>query len=165
MPGSTSPARCPALSGTQATPRPVRWALAGAGLGCVGFGAVGVFVPGLPTTIFLILATWCFTRSCPWLERKLVRSRLFKPFHWALDTGAPMPRRARIISTVMMWAAIAASCALIAARAEGPLAGPLVIDGLLIAAGVAGTWCIWRVAGRPRAAAPAVEPEPAAAAA
>src|SRR5690606_29262316 len=92
---------CPVLAGGPATGRPVRWLLAGAGVGCVSLGALGVVVPGLPTTIFLILATWCFARSCPWLERKLVRNRLFRPFLWALDTGAPMPRRARIISTVI----------------------------------------------------------------
>lgn len=141
---------CPALAGGPATARPVRWMLAGAGVGCVGLGAAGVFVPGLPTTIFLILATWCFARSCPWLERKLVRNRLFKPFLWALDTGAPMPRRARIISTVIMWAAIAASCAIILARASGPIAGPLILTGLIVAAGGVGTWCIWRIAGRQR---------------
>jgi uncharacterized protein len=151
-PAMTCPAdttrSCPALAGGEATPRPVRWALAGAGIGCVGLGAVGVIVPGLPTTVFLIVATWCFARSCPWLERKLVRNRLFKPFLWALDSGAPMPRRAQVISTVVMWVAISASCGVILARAEGPLAGPLVVVGLICAAGAAGTWCIWRVAGR-----------------
>ena len=32
-----------------------RWWLAGLGVACVGVGGVGVFVPGLPTTIFLII--------------------------------------------------------------------------------------------------------------
>jgi uncharacterized membrane protein YbaN (DUF454 family) len=151
---SDIPGTCPChpLVGGDATPRPIRWALAGAGVGCVALGAVGVVVPGLPTTVFLIVATWCFARSCPWLERGLVRNRFFKPFHWALDSGTPMPRRARIVSTILMWAAIGASCGLILARASGPLAGPAILGALIVAAGAAGTWCIWRIAGRPRGA-------------
>lgn len=132
------------------TSRPVRWTLAGAGVGCVALGAIGVAVPGLPTTVFLILASWCFARSCPWLERKLIRNRLFKPFLWALDSQTPMPRRARVICTIMMWAAIALSCAMILSRASGPIAGPAVLAALIVAAGAAGTWCIWRIAGRAR---------------
>jgi len=41
-----------------------RWLLAGAGVVAVGLGGLGVFVPGLPTTIFLIIASYCFARSC-----------------------------------------------------------------------------------------------------
>jgi hypothetical protein len=54
--------------------------LAAAGLLCVGLGALGAVLPGLPTTIFLILASYCFTRSCPWLEERLLRTRLFAPY-------------------------------------------------------------------------------------
>ena len=57
--------------GTDPRPRrraPVRWLWAGVGLACVALGGVGVVVPGLPTTIFLIAAAACFTRSSPRLE-------------------------------------------------------------------------------------------------
>ena len=40
--------------------RPV---LIGAGVFFVVLGAIGTVVPGLPTTIFLIIAAWCFARS------------------------------------------------------------------------------------------------------
>lgn len=45
----------------------------------VGTGLVGVVVPGLPTTIFLILALWCFKRGNERLERWLLEHKRFGP--------------------------------------------------------------------------------------
>jgi uncharacterized protein len=118
-----------------------RWLLAAIGVFFVGLAALGVVVPGLPTTIFLILATWCFTRSCPWLERKLVQAPLFRPFQPYLQPDAVMPRRARILALAMMWAAITLSLwTLSRTEALSTLAA-----GLILAAGVAGTVAILRM--------------------
>lgn len=46
---------------------------------CVGLGFVGAVVPLMPTTIFLILATGCFARSSPRLERWLLDHPRFGP--------------------------------------------------------------------------------------
>jgi len=121
-------------------PKARRIALAGCGVACVGVGGVGVFVPGLPTTIFLIIASWCFARSCPWLEDRLIRNRFFRPFLRYLEPGAAMPRRARVTSIIIMWTAIAISSTLIV---TGDL-GLVWIVPLLLAAGLAGTSCICR---------------------
>lgn len=123
---------------------PRRWALAGAGVACVGLGAVGVVVPGLPTTIFLIMATWCFARSCPWLERRLIRNRFFGPYLRYLEPGAVMPRRAVVATLAVMWACIGVSL-LLMVRGEAPAVawvGTLVL-------GAIGSASIIR-AGRPR---------------
>jgi uncharacterized membrane protein YbaN (DUF454 family) len=92
------PAAAPTTDVRRWTRDPRRLAFAGAGLVCVGLGWIGVFVPGLPTTIFLIVASYCFARSCPWLEERLLRVPVFAPYMRAIDAGgglsAPAARRA-----------------------------------------------------------------------
>ncbi len=48
------------------------------GIVCVVLGAIGVVVPGLPTTPFVLLASWLFYRSSNRLREKLLASRLGK---------------------------------------------------------------------------------------
>ena len=47
------------------TSTPRRPLLLAAGWLCFGLGAVGIVLPGLPTTIFWILAAWLWMRSDP----------------------------------------------------------------------------------------------------
>ena len=121
---------------------PRRLALAGLGVVCVGLGFLGVFVPGLPTTVFLIAATYLFTRSCPWLEERLVRARVFRPFLPYVRGDRPMPTRARVVAIAMMWTAVTISVATlaIASRAFLPVCVAIVV------AAVVGTVVIVRVA-------------------
>ena len=73
------------------------------GLIFLGLGILGYFVPGLPGTIWLILAASLFIRSSDRLYNFVVQNRLFgnriKRF---LETGA-IPARAKILSVSSIW--------------------------------------------------------------
>lgn len=136
---STNPNRLETPQATICRARSARYLLAALGVGCVGMAGVGVVVPGLPTTVFLIISAWCFARSCPWLTDKLIHNRVFGPFVKHLAPGAVMPLRAKVIAMAMMWTAIAGSCWLIVSR-DAPAFVPVTV----VLAGLVGTWCIAR---------------------
>jgi uncharacterized protein len=71
--------------GTQPESRPpsfplLRWLLIVVGLGSVGIGTVGIFVPLLPTTPFYLLAAACFFRSSDRLYRWLIGNKWCGPY-------------------------------------------------------------------------------------
>ena len=47
---------------------------------CVGLGILGIFLPLMPTTVFLLLAAACYARSSERFHRKLVESRWLGPY-------------------------------------------------------------------------------------
>lgn len=120
---------------------PQRWALAGVGIACVVAAVVGIAVPGMPTTVFLIVASWCFVRSCPWLETKLRESRVLGPYMKYVGPGAVMPRRARVGATVFLWSGVTLSVVLLVWRGGG--AGGYWLEGVIVALALVGTAAIW----------------------
>jgi uncharacterized protein len=124
---------------------PRRWAFAGLGVASVGMGWLGVFVPGLPTTIFLIIASYCFTRSCPWLEDRLLRIPLFAPYMKVLDDGRGMSAGAATRALVSMWSCVGLSLSVL--YVAGRLAPWLA--ALVVLAAVAGTGMILLFARKP----------------
>jgi uncharacterized membrane protein YbaN (DUF454 family) len=113
---------------------------AGAGVVLVGVGAVGVVVPGLPTTIWLIAASYLFARSHPKLEERLIRNRFFGPYLRYLDRPATMPRRAKITTCALMWTSVGISLAVLAS--SGKLSTSLA--AVIFGAAAVGTWFVCR---------------------
>lgn len=89
--------------------RAKRLILVGVGLLLVCIGAIGVILPGLPTTIFLLGGSWCFARSNPWLEERLKKSKFFGPYMRILDGEEPMTPRQRLGTIAMIWIAVSIS--------------------------------------------------------
>lgn len=72
------------------------------GLICVGIGAVGIILPGLPSTIFFIAAAASFSRSSPRLERWLLNLPTVGPLVRDYRAGMGMPRRAKVVAITML---------------------------------------------------------------
>lgn len=79
-----------------------RWALKGAGLACVGLGAIGIVLPVLPTTPFMIVALWCFSRSSDRLHDWLFDHRLFGPALHRWETYRIIPPLAKLTALSAM---------------------------------------------------------------
>ena len=79
-------------------------------LGCIAvvLGTIGIFVPGLPTTPLVLLASWCFYRSSPRLQVWLLQSFLGKYIREYRDKGG-LTLRKRISIILLMAAMVAIS--------------------------------------------------------
>ncbi|WP_186417866.1 YbaN family protein [Bosea sp. CS1GBMeth4] len=96
---------------------------------CVLLGIIGVILPVMPGTIFLIAAAWCFSRSSPRFESWLVNHPRLGPevLRWR-RTGA-IARRTKYIACGSM----ALSFVIVAATDAPPIALWLSGAGLLAA--------------------------------
>ncbi len=105
-----------------------------AGLSFVAIGGVGVIVPGLPTTIFFILAAGCFSRSNERLERWVLELPGIGTMVQDYRDGLGMPRRAKIA---------AISCIVIAVGiSAGLLISNLAVRLVVLAVGLVGVWYV-----------------------
>mgnify|MGYP001003010820 FL=1 len=68
------------------------------GLIFVGLGFLGVFLPGIPTTPFVLLGAWFFSRSSKYLENWLVNHKTFGSFiiDWRKYKG--IKRKSKIVA-------------------------------------------------------------------
>lgn len=86
--------------------RLVRWSLMVSGSICLMLGLVGIFVPVLPTTPFLLLAAACYARSSQRFYCWLVGNRLFGAYIRSYREGRGLPLRVRLFTIVMLWLTI-----------------------------------------------------------
>jgi hypothetical protein len=79
----------------------------------VGLGVLGIFLPVLPTTPFLLLAAACFMRSSQRFYLWLTHHRHLGP--WVRDylNGQGIPRRAKAYAIGLMWLSILLSAYLV----------------------------------------------------
>jgi len=100
----------------------------------VGLGFIGIVIPGMPTTVFMILAAACFAKSSPKFEQ------------WILDLpgigrlvqdhrdGLGMPQKSKAIAITMM--VVAVTLSIIFAITSTPI--QILVGGV----GIIGVWYV-----------------------
>lgn len=66
-------------------------------------GAIGIFVPLLPTTPFWLLTCWFYIRSSETLYARVMRNRYFGSYIRDFVEDKAIPMRSKIISLGVMW--------------------------------------------------------------
>ena len=100
----------------------------------VALGFIGVLVPGMPTTVFMILAAACFAKSSPKFERWILDLPVIGKFVQDHRDGLGMPRKSKFIAIGMMVLAVVLSVFLAISN--------LMIQILVGALGAFGVWYV-----------------------
>lgn len=103
------------------------------GLISLTLGIIGVFVPGLPTTPFILLSSWLFIRSSEKLYNWLVASPMGKYINSYHRNGG-MSRNAKIGAIITMWLMIVISYTFFIPT--------MTLKLIVILGGIAGTICV-----------------------
>ena len=96
----------------------------------MAIGAIGVIVPGLPSTIFFILAAAAFSRSSERMERWILNLPAVGKLVADYRSGLGMPWRAKVIAGTMIVVAVGVS--------TGLAIGSWTWRGIVIGLGVVG---------------------------
>ena len=83
-----------------------KWALLTAGFIALGMGILGVFLPLLPTTPFLLLSAACFFKSSPRMYRFLLYNPWFGRYIRNYREGRGIPLRVKAVSLTLLWGTI-----------------------------------------------------------
>jgi uncharacterized membrane protein YbaN (DUF454 family) len=73
-----------------------------AGLAAFGVGTIGIFLPLLPTVVFYIMAAFCFGKSNPAWEARLLRDRRFGPHIIAWRERGAIARMGKIAAVLAL---------------------------------------------------------------
>jgi uncharacterized membrane protein YbaN (DUF454 family) len=122
--------------------RLVRWLFLGAGWVFVAVGVLGIFLPVLPATPFMILAAACFARGSARFYNWLLNNRTFGPTVLEWRRHRSIPYRTKLIAIALMSATLATSIAFFVEPV--PLRWALGALGVLLA-----VW-IYRIPSRDR---------------
>ena len=80
-----------------------RWILIALGSLAVCLGIIGIFLPVMPTTVFFILAAFCYMRSSERLFVWLTRHKHFGPPVNAYLAHRAIPLKVKIFAVMMVW--------------------------------------------------------------
>ncbi len=120
---------------------------------CVGLGVLGIVLPLLPTTPFLLLASVCFARSSKRFHLWLLTNRWCGAYIRNYREGRGISRRHKAVTLAVLWLTIGASAAFAVSR--------WWLRGVLLGIAAAVTVHVGRLKTFPSAQPPAPQPDPA----
>ena len=109
----------------------IRFLLISLGTIFLALGVIGVFVPGLPTTPFVLLAAALYARSSERLYARLLNHRIFGGIIRDFRNNRSISSRAKLVSIATMWSMIVLSIVLFVDSLPGRI--------VLLALGAVGT--------------------------
>lgn len=95
---------------------------------CVAMGMVGMFVPILPTTPFLLLAAVCYVRSSRRFYRWLTTNRWFGAYIRNYREGRGIPLKQKVLTLALLWLSIGYAAGFVVA----PWWGKLLLVGIAV---------------------------------
>jgi hypothetical protein len=101
----------------------------------VGIGVVGIVVPGLPTTVFLLMAAALYARSSERMYTWLLRNRFLGRYIRDWRDHRSIPRRTKIVIVAVMMTAVMLSAVL--------GIDALWLQGVVIGVGLFGSYWVW----------------------
>ena len=84
-----------------------------AGTVCVALGVLGMFLPLLPTTVFLLMAAYCYSRSSERFHNWLLNNRWCGSYIRNYKSGQGISMRQKVTTISILWASIGVSIWLI----------------------------------------------------
>lgn len=91
----------------------IKYLMIGLGSICLALGTIGILIPVLPTTPFLLLASFFYLRSSEKLHQWMIHHKVFGPYLYNYLTHRVVPARAKVIALVTLWASLSFTMTLI----------------------------------------------------
>ena len=76
---------------------------------CVALGVIGIFLPLMPTTVFLLMGAACYARSSDRFYQRLISNRWLGSYIQNSREGRGMTRRQKATTLAMLWVGILAT--------------------------------------------------------
>jgi uncharacterized protein len=83
---------------------------------CVGLAVLGMLLPLMPTTVFLLAAAYCYARSSERFHTWLMNNRLFGSYISNYKAGNGISARQKAFTVITLWLSIGFSIWAISAR-------------------------------------------------
>ncbi|MCU4677496.1 YbaN family protein [Catenovulum sp. 2E275] len=68
----------------------------------LGLGILGIFIPGLPTTVFILMSSWAAAKCSPKLSSKLLSHPITGPILVNWHNGGYVSRKSKIVAGTSM---------------------------------------------------------------